>query len=116
MGGARMWSGYFDTLKAAGVRYLAPNMPGHEDTPGASSSKPEDMGKPRGPVDIVKALMDSVGEQKAVLVGFDWGAGIAAEFTLTYPKRVKRIALWCMSYRDEDRLKGLAKRSKDIMF
>lgn len=33
-----------------------------------------------------------------------------------YPKRVKHLALWCMSYRDEARLEKLSKRGKDILF
>jgi len=106
----------FGSVEGAGGRYLSPSFPGHGATPGASSSKPEDLGKPGGPVEILKALLDWTGTGKAILVGFDWGAGIAAEFAIRHPKRVKHLALWCMSYRDEKRLELLSKRGKDILF
>lgn len=110
------WSSFFGLVEAAGGRYLSPSMPGHGDTPGASSSKPEDMGKPGGAVEILKAMLDWTGARQVSLVGFDWGGGIAAEFAIAYPQRVKHLALWCMSYRDEARLAKLSKRGKDILF
>merc|ERR1711920_439571 len=91
-------------------------MPGHGSTPGSSSSRPEDMGKPGGPLEIIKALMDWVGAKKVIVVGFDWGGGIAAEFAIAYPKRVQNLAFWCMSYLDEKRLEKLSKRGRDILF
>eukprot|EP00746_Dinoflagellata_sp_MGD_P127859 gnl/MRDRNA2_/MRDRNA2_62341_c0_seq1.p1 gnl/MRDRNA2_/MRDRNA2_62341_c0~~gnl/MRDRNA2_/MRDRNA2_62341_c0_seq1.p1 ORF type:complete len:896 (-),score=146.22 gnl/MRDRNA2_/MRDRNA2_62341_c0_seq1:85-2772(-) len=115
-GGAGMWHFLFDDLVQSGARFLAPNFPGHEGTAGSSSSRPEDMTKPGGPVDILKGLLDTLGEKKAIVVGFDWGGGIAAELALAYPKRVKKVALWCMSYRDSSKLAGLAVRNKDLLF
>eukprot|EP00747_Dinoflagellata_sp_TGD_P184559 gnl/TRDRNA2_/TRDRNA2_40276_c0_seq1.p1 gnl/TRDRNA2_/TRDRNA2_40276_c0~~gnl/TRDRNA2_/TRDRNA2_40276_c0_seq1.p1 ORF type:complete len:910 (-),score=145.67 gnl/TRDRNA2_/TRDRNA2_40276_c0_seq1:115-2811(-) len=115
-GGARMWYGYFEELESSGARYLAPNFPGHEGTAGQSSSRAEDMAKPGGPVEILKSILDTLGEKKVILVGFDWGGGIAAEFALTFPKRVNKLALWCMSYRDVAKAARLAPRKKDIMF
>lgn len=115
-GSAIMWCTYFDEIRAAGARYLAPDMPGHGDTSGTSSSRPEDFSKPGGPIDIIKALLDAIGEPKAIFVGFDWGGGIAAEFAIAYPKRVSKLAFWCMSYRDETKLAKLSNRGKQILF
>jgi predicted esterase len=115
-GGASMWHFLFTELIQSGARFLAPNFPGHEGTKGSSSSKPEDMSKPGGPVEILQGLLDAVGEKKAIVVGFDWGGGIAAEFALAHSKRVKKLALWCMSYRDSSKLAGLAVRNKDLLF
>lgn len=112
----RWWSNMFEDVVAAGGRYLAPSFPGHGRTPGTSSSKAEDLGKAGCAVEIVKGLMDWLGAGQAILVGYDWGGGIAAEFAVTYPRRVKYLALWCMSYRDETRLQKLAKRGKDICY
>merc|ERR1712072_535179 len=78
--------------------------------------RPEDMNKVGGPVEILKSLIDAVGEKKVILAGFDWGGGIAAEFALAYPKRVKNVCFWCMSYRDSGKLAGLSSRSKDLLF
>jgi len=110
------FSSHFGSVVAAGGRCLSPSFPGHGETPGTSSSKAEDLGKPGGPVEILKALLDWTGTGQAILVGFDWGGGIAAEFAIMYPKRVKHLALWCMSYRDEARLGKLSKRGKAILF
>lgn len=115
-GGASNWTFAFDTVRGAGGRYLAPSMPGHEGTAGHSSSKPEDLGKPGGAVELLKALIDGTGERKVILVGFDWGGGVAAEFALAFPNRILKLLLWCPSVRDEEHFKPLSKRSKDICF
>eukprot|EP00929_Paragymnodinium_shiwhaense_P055168 TRINITY_DN27669_c0_g1_i2.p1 TRINITY_DN27669_c0_g1~~TRINITY_DN27669_c0_g1_i2.p1 ORF type:complete len:157 (+),score=33.56 TRINITY_DN27669_c0_g1_i2:569-1039(+) len=113
-----MWRAMGLQFQDAGLDYIAPDMPGHGSTPGESSSKMEDFLKPGGPVEIVKALVDAAGAQKVILVGFDWGGGIAAEFAIKYPKRVSHLVLWCMSYRDEAKLKKLSKKgeAKQILF
>jgi pimeloyl-ACP methyl ester carboxylesterase len=110
------WSGLFGPVVDAGGRYLSPSFPGHGLTAGASSSRCEDLGKPDGPVELLRGLLDWAGEAKAILVGWDWGAGIAAEFAIKYPKRTAQLCVQCMSYRDETRLAKLAKRGKNILF
>jgi len=117
-GSCWMWHSLGSQFAEAGIDYIAPSMPGHGDTPGESSSKMEDFLKPGGPVDIVKALVDAAGYRKIIIVGFDWGGGIAAEFAIKYPKRVSHLVLWCMSYRDEAKLQKLSKKgeAKQILF
>jgi pimeloyl-ACP methyl ester carboxylesterase len=111
------WSWLFTDVVSSGGCYLSPSFPGHGQTAGSSSSKAEDLGKPSGPVAILKAMLDWVGAAKVILVGFDWGAGIAAEFAVLYPRRVKKLALYSMSYRDEAKLAKLSKRGKeDVCF
>jgi len=109
---AGMWRFTFEQLKAAGCRYLAPNMPGHGASPGSSSGKPEDFVAKDGPVDILKQLLDACGCRRAILMGYDWGGGIACTFALRHPGRMQKLIAWCSSVREPGEFTKLQKRGK----
>ncbi len=44
-------------------------------------------------IELLRALMDKLGVQKAVLVGNSAGGGVAVAFTLRYPERVESLVL-----------------------
>lgn len=111
-GDASMWVSLVGPLVAEGYRVMAPSMPGHGKTAGKSSSRPEDFGKPGGPLDIVLQLLDYCGVKKALLVGYDWGGGIACAFGLQHPNRMSKLLGWCVSYRNIEELKPLQRRGK----
>jgi len=114
-----MWQFMFEALTAVGCCYLAPDLPGHGQSLGESSSKPEDFMKEGGPVDVVRQLLDACGVKKAVLMGYDWGGGIACAFAAKHPKRTHKVIAWCAaSLRDPADLDKLQRRGKkgDILF
>ena len=45
-------------------------------------------------MDDVRAVMDAVGSQRAVLLGFSEGTAMSALFAATYPERVSRLVLF----------------------
>lgn len=113
--GGRMFQYMFDALRAANYKYIAPDFPGHGGSAGKSSGKPEGYCAEGGPVEIVKELLDACGVRQAVIMGYDWGGGVACAFALKYSKRVKALIPWCASVRDPAELQNLRKRKKDIM-
>ena len=81
-------TGWADTavaLNAAGYRTVVPYLRGyHPDTivPGRSYG-PEEIGE-----DALK-LLDAIGEERAVLVGHDWGAAVVYRASIIAPERVR---------------------------
>ena len=58
---------------------------------------------------IVRRVLDHFGVKKAVVVGRDWGGGVALEFALREPGRVRALLGSVVSYRDEAGLSRLRK-------
>lgn len=85
---AYSWRHQLPALAAAGYRAIAPDLRGY----GAS-------GKPNGVADYtiqeligdVTGMMDSLGIEKAVIIGHDWGALLAWQMTLLVPKRMSGL-------------------------
>lgn len=83
------WRHQVPALVEAGYRVIVPDMRGY-----GKSDQPQDVdsysaanvGK-----DLI-GLLDSLGEQQAVFVGHDWGAGIVWPLALSHPDRVRAIA------------------------
>ena len=80
-----MYSDMFADLAEAGIRVLAPDMPGHGKSAGpAPSAKPESKELGSAGRDVVIRLLDYVGAKKAILVGYDWGGGVALESAVKF--------------------------------
>jgi pimeloyl-ACP methyl ester carboxylesterase len=58
------------------------------------TDRPEGDYSPRAQAELVRALMDQRGIDRAVIVGHSWGASIALELALAHPARVQRLALY----------------------
>ena len=83
------WRYQVPALVAAGYRVIVPDMRGYgeSDRPqDVSSYSAANVGK-----DLI-GVLDSLGEQQAVFVGHDWGAGIVWPLALSHPDRVRAIA------------------------
>lgn len=69
-------------------RVVAPDLRGYND-----SDKPRGVANYR--VDILTAdvmrLIRAFGEEKAIIIGHDWGGGIAWAFAATYPQATERL-------------------------
>jgi pimeloyl-ACP methyl ester carboxylesterase len=82
------WRHQIRAVAAAGYRVLAPDQRGY-----GRSSRPEaiedyDIEHLTG--DIV-ALLDDIGEERAVVVGHDWGAMVANNATMLHPDRFAAV-------------------------
>jgi pimeloyl-ACP methyl ester carboxylesterase len=82
------WRHQLPALAAAGYRAVAPDMRGY-----GGSSRPErvedyDILHLTG--DVV-GLLDALGEERAVVVGHDWGASVAWNLALLHPGRVAAV-------------------------
>ena len=83
------WRHQIPALAAAGYRVLAPDQRGY-----GQSSRPEaiedyDIEHLTG--DIV-GLLDDIGEERAVVIGHDWGAMVANNAVLLHPDRFSAVA------------------------
>ncbi|WP_280398067.1 alpha/beta fold hydrolase [Nocardia carnea] len=87
---AYSWRHQIPELAAAGYHVLAPDQRGY-----GGSSRPE----PVEAYDIahltadLTGLLDDVGVEKAVVIGHDWGATVAAGFALLHPDRISALAV-----------------------
>jgi len=111
--GNDMWeASTFAAAKAAGVRVIAPSFPGWGKSGGSKQSAkadPAGFNSEGGAVETVTHLLDHFGARKAVLLGFDWGGGVALQYALEKPDRVSGVVFWNGSYRDLDALKPLCR-------
>ena len=84
---AKTWDRTLPLLAQAGYRAVAPNLRGYPPT----SFSVEGDYQPLRLGEDVLALIEALGEEQAVLVGYDWGAAAAYCATLLSPERVDRF-------------------------
>jgi pimeloyl-ACP methyl ester carboxylesterase len=85
----RAWRHQVAALASAGYRAVAPDMRGY-----GASHAPEgtDQYTVVHAVGDMVALMDALGEDRAVIVGHDWGATLAWQAALMRPDRFRAVA------------------------
>jgi pimeloyl-ACP methyl ester carboxylesterase len=84
------WRNQIPALAAAGFRVVAPDMRGYNQ-----SSKPRGVVAYDGALlarDIA-GLISHLGEERATVVGHDWGGGVAWLFAMLHPDRLNRLAI-----------------------
>lgn len=84
----RMWAAQWLALRAAGLRVIRYDVRGH----GRSSAPEGGYTWPVYAADL-RALLDALGVATAHLVGFSMGGGIALQFALDHPQRVRSLVL-----------------------
>ncbi len=84
------WRFQIPALAAAGFRVVAPDMRGYN-----LSDKPKGVkGYGLGPLARdVERLIGALGEERAVVVGHDWGGIVAWAAAMLHPERVERLAI-----------------------
>ncbi len=84
------WRYQIPALAAAGFHVVAPDQRGYN-----LSDKPQDLSAYR--LDVlardITSLMGALGQEKASLVGHDWGGLVAWAVAVLYPKRVEKLAV-----------------------
>jgi pimeloyl-ACP methyl ester carboxylesterase len=84
------WREQIPALTQAGYRVLAPNQRGYSGSEQDGSFATADLA-----ADVV-AMIDAMGAERAVVVGHDWGGGVAWTVAQLYPQRVaKLVAMNC---------------------
>jgi pimeloyl-ACP methyl ester carboxylesterase len=79
------WEHQIAALAEAGYRVLAPNQRGYSGSVQDGSFATGDLA-----ADVV-AMIDAMGADKAVVVGHDWGGGVAWTVAQLFPERVDRL-------------------------
>jgi pimeloyl-ACP methyl ester carboxylesterase len=84
------WHHQIPPLAAAGFRVRVPDLRGYND-----SDKPAGVANYRLPLlsADVAALIRAAGVERAVVVGHDWGGGIAWDVALRHPEVVERLVV-----------------------
>ncbi|WP_330230346.1 alpha/beta hydrolase [Nocardia sp. NBC_00508] len=82
------WRHQLVALAAAGYRAVAPDQRGYGETDRPEAVKDYTILHTVG--DVI-CLIDALGEQQAVVVGHDWGAGVAWHSALMRPDRIRAV-------------------------
>ncbi|HLW01509.1 MAG TPA: alpha/beta hydrolase [Ktedonobacterales bacterium] len=84
------WRQYLHPLAQTGFRAVAPDMRGYN-----LSDKPRGVLNYQLPIltSDVMGLIQSFGEQKAIVVGHDWGGVVAWRFAMDYPEAVEKLVV-----------------------
>lgn len=89
------WRHQIVALATAGYRVVAPDMRGYGSTTAPASV--EDYDIVTIAADLI-GLLDALGEEKAVMVGHDWGAIVAWQTVLFHPNRFSALVAMSVPY------------------
>lgn len=81
------WRNQIPALADAGYRVVAPNQRGYPGSPRGGSYSTANLAK-----DVV-AMIDAMGADKAIIVGHDWGGGVAWTLAHLHPDRVEKLVV-----------------------
>lgn len=89
------WRHQLPAMAALGFRAIAPDMRGY----GRSSTyaRHDDYAQERIVADMI-ALLDTLGAQRAVWIGHDWGSPVAWNIASHHPERCTAVASLCVPY------------------
>ncbi|HSR22559.1 MAG TPA: alpha/beta hydrolase [Candidatus Eisenbacteria bacterium] len=93
---AHSWRHQLPALARAGYHAVAPDMRGYGGTSRPERVEAYDIVHLTGDV---LGLIDAMGEERAVLVGHDWGAQVVWNLALRAPERVRGVAAMSVPYR-----------------
>eukprot|EP01018_Ginkgo_biloba_P009520 Gb_01803 [translate_table: standard] len=89
------WRHQIPALAEAGYHVVAPDLRGYGDTDAPTGAENYTVLHLAG--DLI-GLLDALGEQKALVVGHDWGAVVAWYLSLFRPDRVEALVCLCSAF------------------
>ena len=89
------WRHQIVALSSAGYRVVAPDMRGYGSTSAPASAEEYDIVTIAA--DLI-GLLDALGEEKAVMVGHDWGSIVAWQTALLHPDRFNALVAMSVPY------------------
>ncbi len=98
------WRHQIGPLAAAGWRVVAPDVRGYG---GSDAPEPVEAYGMDALIGDVLGLIDHFGEQRAVLVGHDWGAPIAWNTAALHPRRVRAVAGLSVPYAPRGKISSI---------
>lgn len=103
----QIWRHQIGALAEAGLRVIAPDLRGF-----GQSDRPAEVDAYRMPVLVadVAGLLDHFEAAQAVVVGHDWGAGLAWQVAFRIPDRVERLAVISVGHGGASIAAGLRQR------
>ena len=86
----RSWRLQIPVLAEAGFRVVVPDMRGYN-----TSGKPKGVAayKTKTLARDIAELVEACGEEKAIVVGHDWGAVVAWYFAMYHPEKLEKLAI-----------------------
>lgn len=104
------WRRQIAPLAQAGYRVIAPDMRGYN-----LSGKPQGISAygARTLVEDIAALLRACGEERAHIVGHDWGGGVAWAFAMTHPEKTRSLAV--LNSPHPERLLGALMSPKQLL-
>ena len=100
------WRHQLSYLGSLGYRAIAPDMRGYG---GSSLYTEHEAYAQREIVRDMVELIDSIGRERAVWIGHDWGSPVAWNVALHHPERVAAVASLCVPY-------GFSGHPKDLEY
>lgn len=103
----QLWRAQIDALAGNGFLVIAPDLRGH-----GASDRPEDVAAYRMPeltTDIL-AVLGHFDVSRAAVVGHDWGAALAWNFTHRHPEMVDRLAVLSVGHPGANLSAGIRQR------
>lgn len=101
--GWHTWEPLIEPLADGGLHVISVDMPGWGKSPALDDGR---LSSEKA-VDVVVALIETLGAGSAALMGKSWGGGVALQTALDHPGRVTKLILTAPAFRDFGRLEQL---------
>ena len=92
------WRHQLQFLAGQGFLAIAPDMRGYGDS--SVYSRHEDYAVEQATLDMIE-LLDSLGRERAIWIGHDWGSPVVWSIASHYPHRTVAVANLCVPYQPE---------------
>ena len=99
------WRHQIGPLRDAGYRVVVPDVRGYGGSDAPLAQEAYDM---ESMIGDVLGLLDHFGEQRAILIGHDWGAPIVWNTAALHPRRVAAVAALSVPYAPRGKISSIA--------
>jgi pimeloyl-ACP methyl ester carboxylesterase len=99
------WRHQIDPLKQAGYRVVVPDVRGYG---GSDKPEPVEAYDMQSLIGDILGLIDHFAEERAVLIGHDWGARIVWNTAALHPQRVRAVAALSVPYAPRGKMSSIA--------